>query len=500
MSIKFRLRDLVDKGMIVYGDDDIMIENLTHKSYELDKNSMFFAIKGTKINGEDFASEAVKNGAVCVVSQNRLDLPANVSQIVCEDVRRAMSSIAAKFYGAVNNKLFIVAVTGTNGKTTSTYMLASVFKAAGKKVGIIGTNGIFIGEQKIGQSLTTPDPIDLNKTLLQFSENGVEVVCMEMSAHALELQKNWGIMTDIALFTNLTQDHLDFFETMENYGRAKAKLFTKDSCKMAVINADDDFGYSLFKSCQIPMIAYAREKNKNYDRIMSANIVAFDEVTDHNGNGQDFVVKVFGKESKIHLNIDGGFNVANALGVIGAGHLAGLSLKTIAAGLNNVKKVDGRFNTYMIGGVKVIIDYAHTPDGIANILCAARELAGENKLFSVFGCGGNRDSAKREIMGRISCENADFTFITSDNPRYEEPREIAKQIEQGFTASNYKIVLDRKQAIKQAIMLAKAGDVVVIAGKGAENYMDIKGQKIFFSDKAVIEELKEEINAHTNKK
>lgn len=499
MNSKLRIRDLVDKGMIVYGEDNLIIENLTHKSYEKGKNVMFFAIDGTNINGENFALEAVKNGAVCVVSSHRLDLPVEVSQIVCEDVRKAMSTIAGKFYDTVNKRMFIISVTGTNGKTTSTYMLANVFKAAGKKVGIIGTNGIFIDEQKIGQNLTTPDPIDLHKTLAKFSKNGVEVVCMEMSAHALELQKNWGIMTDIALFTNLTQDHLDFFEDMEKYGQAKAKLFTQNACRLAVVNADDDFGYELFKTCKIPVIAYARERNKNYDRMANCNIIAYDELCDKEGNGQDFTVKVFGKEAKIHLNIDGGFNVANALGVIGAGHLAGLSLKTIAAGLSRLKKVDGRFNTYLVNGVKVVVDYAHTPDGIMNILCAARELAGGHKVISVFGCGGNRDSTKREVMGRISCENADFTFITSDNPRYEDPYEIAKQIEQGFDDYNYKIVVDRTQAIKQAVMLAKPGDIVVVAGKGAENYMDIRGQKIFFSDKVVIEELKQDLDSHTNR-
>ena len=491
------IKDLIDDSMIVLGDKSTKIENLSHSSKDIKQNGLFFAINGTKVNGQDFASEAVSNGAVCVVTENKLELPDNVVQIVCKDVRKAMCKIASNFYGNASKEMFIVAVTGTNGKTTSTYMLASVFKNAGKKVGVIGTNGIFIDGQKIGQNLTTPDPIDLQKTFAVFKEKGVDVVCMELSAHALELQKNWGIMTDIALFTNLTQDHLDFFETMERYGQAKAKLFTKEFAKSAVINADDDFGYNLFKHIKIPAIAYTRVKNNNIGRIQNCNIVATDEKVCEDGNGQDFIVKVFGKEQKIHLSIDGGFNVSNALGVIGAGFMAGLSLKTIASGLNKLQSVEGRFNTFIINGVKVIIDYAHTPDGILNILQASRELAGQNRVISVFGCGGNRDNTKRKIMGEISCQNADFTFITSDNPRFEDPMAIAIQVEEGFDKKNYKIVLDRKQATKEAIGYAKPGDIVVLAGKGAEDYLDIKGRKVFYSDKCTVEEIKQELEEHT---
>ena len=500
MQTNMKVKELIDKTMRVFGKDDCEISNLSHNSKEIRENGLFFAIHGTKVNGEDFVQEAIKNGAICIVSENKLDLPDDICQIVCPDSRKAMSIIASNFYGNASKDMFIIAVTGTNGKTTSTYMLASVFKNAGKKVGIIGTNGIFIDKQNIDHNLTTPDPIDLQKTFAIFKESGVQVVCMELSAHALELQKNWGVMTDIALFTNLTQDHLDFFNTMENYGKAKAKLFTKDFAKMAVINADDDFGFSLFKGIKIPAIAYGRQKSQKTERLANCNVVALSEHLLENMPGQDFVVKVFGKEQKIHINLDGGFNVSNALGVVGAGYLAGLSLKIIAGGLGKLESVDGRFNTYLINGVKVIIDYAHTPDGLLNILHAARELAEGKRVIAVFGCGGNRDMTKRKIMGAIACKNADFSMITSDNPRFEAPESIASQIKEGFSENNYKVIIDRKQAIKEAIKIANSGDVVVIAGKGAENYLDVNGEKIFYSDKGTVEELKEEFEAHTNKK
>jgi len=467
------------------GNLNINIDGLFHNSKEVVKNSLFFALNGTNLKGEDYALEAINNGARVVVSQNELSLPSGVVNVVVKDVRAAMSKMAANYYNNPSEKMIIIGVTGTNGKTTTTYMLKSIFETAGKKVGVIGTNGIVIKDKKIDVGFTTPDPILLQKYLFEMAEKGIDVVCMEVSAHALELQKLWGVLSDIALFTNLTQDHLDYFKTMDNYKRAKSKYFTKEMSKFAVVNLDDNFGFELFNNIEIPVLTYSKNEKNEYISSF-ADIIAIDNK--HSLDSQTFTVQTIKGSQKIKLNISGGFNVSNALGAIAAGIMCGLDLKTIAKGLGSLKKVDGRFNTFDVNGVRVVIDYAHTPDGLENILKATREIT-EGKVYSVFGCGGNRDSSKRPIMGRISERNADFTILTSDNPRFERPEDIVKDIQTGMERGNYVSILDRKKAIEYAISLADKGDSVVIAGKGSEPYIDMLGVKTPYEDRKVVENL-----------
>lgn len=484
------LKNLIDTTyMTVYGNDNINIVGLSNSSKKIKKGYMFFALEGTNLDGKTFALEAVKNGAVAVVSRYKINLPTGITNIVCADERKAMSDISVKFYDYPAKELFIIGVTGTNGKTTTTYMLESIFKYAGKKVGIIGTNGVKICGEKIVTNMTTPDPILLQEIFAKMRDKGVQIVCMEISAHALELQKIWGIMTDIALFTNLTQDHLDFFLTMEKYGRAKAKLFTREMALVGVVNVEDDFGKKLYQKSLIPILTYARKgcsKNK-------AAIISFDEI--ETNYGQEFMVKVLGKKQKIKLNLSGKFNISNALASIGASFIYGLELETIAKGLETLKEVEGRFNFYDLSGVKVVIDYAHTPDGLLNILKSAREIT-TGKVISVFGCGGNRDSGKRPIMGSISENEADYTFITTDNPRYENPIDIAKEIESGMKKLSHEIEVDREKAIKKAIKKANFGDIVVISGKGAEDYIEICGVKHPYEDKNVILKIKSQFSVN----
>lgn len=481
-----RLESLIDKTVMkIYGNKDVDVLGLSDNSLTCKPGDIFFAICGTKVDAKAFAEDAVKRGAVAILSNQKLNLPKNVANVVCKNDRKAMSYISASFYGFPSKELFIVGVTGTNGKTTSTFMLESIFKNAGKKVGIVGTNGVFVAGEKIVTNMTTPDPIVLQKVLAFMRDSGVQIVCMEISAHALELQKNWGVMTDIALFTNLTQDHLDFFLNMQNYYKAKAKLFTPEGAIIGVVNADDRYGKKLYKESKIPTLTYSLSE-KTRASIFASNIKQTE-------SGQSFTVTVLGEKQEVNLKLSGLFNISNALAAIGAGFIYGLKLETIVNGLEKLEEVDGRFNCYDVSGIKIVIDYAHTPDGLENILKSAKQMSGGHKLFSVFGCGGNRDSLKRPIMGKISEEIADFTIITSDNPRFEKPEDIAKDVEHGMTKNNHTSILDREKAIFKAFSMAKAGDVIVISGKGSENYIDQNGEKRFYQDKNVVMKIKNQI-------
>lgn len=483
-----------DLDVQIYGDDSVEIDGLFHESNKVKGDGLFFAIEGTKVDGKIFIGDAIKRGAKAIVSNKKVLLPEGIVNIVCQDEREAMSLAANNFYGKPSQDMFVVGVTGTNGKTTTTFMLESMFKSAGKKVGIIGTNGVYIDGQKIDVNLTTPDPIYLQKTLRKMRDSGVDVVCMEVSAHALELQKIRGVMTDIALFTNLTQDHLDFFLNMENYYNAKADFFGLDYAKYGVINYDDPYGKRLFEQAKIPCLAYARGENVRNNRQANFRVVDILAVNEkHTKNGQSFDIFTIKGNQNIKIKLKGGFNVSNALGVVGAGILSGLSLTQIAKGLEQLEKVDGRFNSYDLAGRTIIIDYAHTPDGLENILVACNELKKENKVYCVFGCGGNRDKDKRPKMGRIASELADYVIITSDNPRFEDPLLIAREIESGVVSENYEIQEDREDAIRKAISLSKKGDVILIAGKGSEPYIDINGVKKPYQDELVIKEILEEL-------
>lgn len=483
-----RICDLIDKTyMKVFGNENLEILGLSDNSKTCKPGYLFFAIDGTKQDGRGFATEAVQNGAVAVLSKTKLDLPNGIVNIVCKDERMAIGDVCASFYGHPSKALFVVSVTGTNGKTTTTFMLEKIFAEAGKKVGIIGTNGAFWRGKQVCTNMTTPDPILFQKLLAKMRDDGVQIVCVEMSAHALELQKNRGVLSDIALFTNLTQDHLDFFKNMQKYYASKAKLFTPENAIIGVVNLDDKKGEKLYKESKIPMLTYSCSGNKN------ASIKAIN--VSQKSDCQKFTISILGEQKDIELKMLGGFNIANALASIGAGFIYGLDLETIKRGIEKLEKVDGRFNTYRIGDVLVIIDFAHTPDGLENILRTARQMTTSN-VISVFGCGGNRDQIKRPIMGEISEKYATYTFITNDNPRFEEPIEIAKQIQSGMKKDTHQIELSRECAILKAVKMAKSGDVVVISGKGSENYMEINGEKTFYQDKDVVLKIKNSLFAN----
>ncbi len=465
----------------ILGNVNLDIKGLCHKDTEVKDGYIFFSLRGTRVDGNNYVLSAIKNGAVAIVTETEVTSAKGVTQIIVKNARETMSILACKFYGNPASKLKVIGITGTNGKTTSSNMVASILNTAGNKTAIIGTNGIIIDSNRFDTGMTTPDPIELQKYFALMVKNKVQYVVMEVSAHAIDLFKIDGFIFDTVIFTNLTEDHLDYFKTMQKYFEAKAKLFTKRHAEFAVINIDDDYGKELASRINLPFITYSTSSDEA--DVFASNIKL-------NGSGQTFLVN---NKIKFSIQMAGKFNVSNALASIAAVEHLGVSDNDMVEGLKNMQAVEGRFNSTLVGEVLVIVDYAHTPDGLKNILLACREIAKSHKLISVFGCGGNRETEKRKIMGEISSSLADFTIITTDNPRYEKREAIAKDIAQGVVNSNYKIELDRSKAIAYAISMAEAGDVVVVAGKGAEPYIDENGVKMPYSDMAEIEKIRRKL-------
>lgn len=461
----------------VLGSKHRKVESLTHIASDAEKNSMFFCLNGRVTSGINFVDEAIKNGAKVIVSESSVT-NSKVTQIIVPNVRKAMSQIASLFYGEPATQLNIIGVTGTNGKTTTTNMIAHILKSK-YNVGIIGTNGAVFNGNTISTGFTTPDPIILQKLLRQMLDGGVNYVVMEMSAHAIYLHKLWGIMSNIVAFTNISQDHLDYFENMENYFNAKAMLFEEKNYNLAVVCTDTEYGRQIVKKCSKVVTCSSKYKD--------ADIFASD--IEHTTTNQTFRVITKTGSSKITLNMLGNFNIQNAIVAISVCLNCGLTFDQIQTELLSLHGVEGRFECYSNDNVTIIVDYAHTPDGLSNLLSTAREIAGKNKVISVFGCGGNRDTEKRPIMASISESIADYTIVTTDNPRFEDNYKIANDIISGFTKKHYDVILDRGQALRTAVGMCKKGDIVVLAGKGAENYIDINGVKIDYSDKALAQKV-----------
>ena len=460
---------------------DLEISSLAFDASCVENGSLFFCLEGTKTDGHNFAEEAAKNGAAAIVAQRMTS--ANLPHIIVSDTRHSLSAAACNFYGEPSKQLKTVAVTGTNGKTTTTYVLKSILDAAGKKCGVIGTNAVIIGDKIKDATLTTPDPIELNAILREMADDGIEYVVMEASAHALALRKLDGIIFDVAAFTNFSRDHLDFFETMDNYFEAKKQLFTPLHSKYAVINSDDEKGIEIARECLIPYITYGSEN--------PADVFSMDLAMSI--DGLKYVLNLNDDIGEVKFNLPGKFNMYNTLCAAGIASVLGIELKYILEGIRSLKKVDGRFNVINTSKCGIIIDFAHTDDGLRNILTTIREFA-PGKIITVFGCGGDRDKSKRPVMGRVVSELSDFCFVTSDNPRTEKPSEIIDDIVAGVREEKKNYVIceeNRKTAVFEAIKFADEGDIVVIAGKGAEKYQDIMGIKQPYNDEQYVMELME---------
>lgn len=451
-----------------FGSLNLEISGLYHSDELVRKGGLFFCLNGENYRGADFAKVAVEKGAVAVVCETEIDGLRGITQILVKNTRKTMALIAANFYGNPSKQLKIIGVTGTNGKTTTTHIIKNLLEAEGKSCGVIGTNGVFFGRKKIESNMTTPDPIELHAIFKKFTSEKIEYVVMEVSAHACYLEKLAGIKFEAMIFTNLTEDHLDFFHTMENYFGAKKKIFDKSYSKNAIVNIDDDYGKNLAKSINSNLITYAISNKADYVahglRLKSVKqYFCFD--------GQCFSSQLLGE-----------FNVYNLISAIACMKVLGFKLENLQQKIENIAPIDGRFNLLEKKGKLFIVDYAHTPDGLEKVLRLAKNIAKSHKLICLFGCGGNRETQKRSKMGEISSKNADLTIISSDNPRFEDRLAIVKDIEKGMCNGNYKIILDRSEAIKFADKVSLAGDVILVAGKGAEDYIDELGVKKPYSD------------------
>ena len=460
---------------IEYTGPQAEITAVDYDSRKVGRGSLFCCLLGEKTVGHNFASMAGEKGASALICQR--PLPLNVPQLIVPDGREAMARAAACFYGHPERELTMLAVTGTNGKTSVTYMVKSVAETAGKKVGLIGTIQNLIGEEKVYTERTTPESVDLFALLRRMADKGVDLVVMEVSSHALAQQRVAGIPFKAGLFTNLTQDHLDYHKTFENYRAAKKKLFAQ--CGIAILNGDDETAAYMKEGLSIPVWTMGiHHPGEFYARGI--------EITTQGASFHLFTPQGNGR---ISLHISGLFSVYNAMGTAALCTAAGIPFSCIVKGLEGLRGVAGRLECVDTGDrpFSVYVDYAHTPDALQNVLETARGFT-RRRLISVFGCGGDRDHGKRPIMGEIGGRYSDHVILTSDNPRTEDPMDILKAVEEGVkrTATPYIVTENRREAIREALEEAGDGDVIVIAGKGHESYQEINGVRHHFDDKEIV--------------
>jgi UDP-N-acetylmuramoyl-L-alanyl-D-glutamate--2,6-diaminopimelate ligase len=457
----------------VVGDGGVEIAKLAYDSRVAGPGTLFFCVPGEKRDGHDFALDVVEAGAAALVVERELVVDA--PQVVVADARAAMAPLAARFEGDPTAELRVVGVTGTNGKTTTAFLIREILEAARIQCGLLGTVKQVVGEVEEEVERTTPEAIDLQATFRRMLAGGDRACAMEVSSHALALHRADAIHFELALFTNLTQDHLDFHVDMEDYFGAKRQLFEREP-ETAVVNVDDPYGARL--ASELDCVTFSAEgAAADY----SAREVEFD------AGGAEFSVG----ELRLRTRLPGHFNVANALGAFAAARELGIAAETAAAGLARAARVPGRFEPVDEGqGFAVLVDYAHTPDSIENVLRAARRLT-EGRLISVFGAGGDRDRDKRPKMGRAGGELSDLAIVTSDNPRSEEPAAIVAEVAAGAEghAAAVEVELDRRAAIARALAAAGPGDTVVIAGKGHEQGQEFEGgRRVPFDDREVAHE------------
>jgi UDP-N-acetylmuramoyl-L-alanyl-D-glutamate--2,6-diaminopimelate ligase len=459
----------------VRGDPEVAIGGLSYRSEDAGPGSLFFCVPGSMLDGHEFAADAVSHGAVALVVERWL--PIEATQVLVPSVRRVMGPLSSAFYDRPAEAMTMVGVTGTNGKTTTTYILESVFRAADLVPGVVGTTGVHIDGRPTPFPRTTPEAPDLQRLLAEMRDEGVGAVAMEVSSHGLDQHRVGGIRFACAVFTNLSQDHLDYHASMEEYFAAKARLFTPDMSARAVVNVDDPAGRRLL-DLGLPTMTFGID-----------DATAEVRATDVRATEMGIAFRVDGVEIRSPLR--GRFNVENCLAALATARALGISDAVAVRGIEAVRGVPGRVEALDAGqDFLVMVDYAHTPDSLENVLRTARSLT-TGGVIVVFGCGGDRDRAKRPLMGRVATTNADLTVITSDNPRNEDPDAIIREIRAGAVGGGrYLIEPDRRSAIRSAVTEARTGDVVVIAGKGHETYQELADRTIAFDDRTVaVEEI-----------
>lgn len=475
----------------IIGDGEVDISGLQTDSRRVIPGDLFICLPGHTVDGHDYAVEAGENGAAALVVNRRLDTA--LPQVVVKDCRHAMAILADAFYDQPSKRMTIIGVTGTNGKTTTTYLIDKIMSDFGLKTGLIGTIEMKYDGRSFPISRTTPEALELQRSLNDMAQTGAKFCVMEVSSHALEQGRVKGTDFRTAVFTNLTQDHLDYHNSVEDYQNAKGLFFSRlgnafakdpKQRKYAVLNADDKASEQFAKLTAAEVITYGLHEKADV-RASGIGITA---------QGTSFHVDTFRGSTDISLKMIGKFNVYNTMAAIAAALLEDIPLQEIKKSLESVPGVEGRVEAVDAGQpYAVIVDYAHTPDGLDNVLRSIKEFA-QNKILTVFGCGGDRDKSKRPIMGKIAAKLSDIVIITSDNPRTEDPDRILKDIEAGLledgvSEKRYQLIVDRRQAIKKAIEMASPGDVVLIAGKGHETYQLIAGNVFNFDDRIVAKEV-----------
>ncbi len=477
---------------------DPEISGISEDSRTVRGSTLFFARKGAKSSGFAHLKDAIQRGATAVIAEENVsDLPRNIPLIVVPSMSAAQPRIASVFYGHPSKEIAVVGVTGTNGKTTFTYLLESILSVARWKTGVVGTvsyrlpsqNGS--GTETLPAPNTTPNALELQKILYSMKERSADAAVMEISSHALALNRVGGIEFDGAVFTNLTQDHLDFHGTMENYFAAKAKLFAsvrgaaktglksgRNIPKFCVINRDDEYGAAMAAACGTPPVTYGIDGPCDYQ---AANVKL-------DASGTEFDLRFEGKTLRIRSVLVGKHNVQNILAAFAAARKLGISTDAIQAGLSNLSSVPGRLDSVKCGqDFTVLVDYAHTEDALKNVLNTLQAIK-KRRILTLFGCGGDRDRSKRPAMGACAVTLSDHVVLTSDNPRSEDPEKIALDIEVGIhrtKMTNYEVILDRAEAIRKILGLAQKDDIVLIAGKGHENYQIFKDRTIHFDDREI---------------
>lgn len=488
-----KLLDLL-KGIDIQGssvESNPEIAQIAYDSRQVRPGALFVAIKGIKTDGHLYIAPAIQAGAAAVVAEDPvIDAPPGLPVIQVDDSRAMLAVLAARFYKHPSRDLKVIAVTGTNGKTTTTHLIQAIHQEAGWPTAIMGTLYARVGDLDLDLGHTTPEAVEIESFMDSCRKQGAEFLVMEVSSHALTLNRVDQIHFAAGVFTNLTQDHLDYHENMENYLQAKLKLFKMipgGENNFCVVNRDDPHAEEFIKAAPGALFTYG----------VQAGAAVRAENIDISLKGTCFTVLFGEKRFDIEMRLIGMFSVYNALAAITAALAEGIDPEIIARALLKVKGIPGRFEeVFSSHDFTVVVDYAHTPDGLENILQTGRELTA-NRLITVFGCGGDRDRSKRPLMGEIAARYSDFCVVTSDNPRSEEPEDIIADIIPGMekvSHSRYAIIADRAEAIRHAIYLARPGDLIIIAGKGHETYQLIKGKRLDFDDRKVAQKILSELN------
>ncbi len=455
------------------------IKSLCLNSLLCDSGSLFFAVNGNNDNGNKYIEDAKLKGAVAVVSEERSSV--NITQIIVEDVKDAINKIVYNFYGFDKINVKFIGVVGTNGKTTTSYIIKSILEKDNKTVGVIGTSGIIYKNKYIAPELTTPDTLTLAETVSDMYFLGVEYVVMEVSAHAIAQKRCNFIKFDALVFTNCTEDHLDYFKSMEEYAKVKKSIFNKENCGFAVVNIDDKLGFKIAKDTNVNCYTYGLNSPTD---VFSIDVKSVDD-------GVVFDMNLFDEILPLKFKFLGVFNVYNCMAAATLLYKLNISLDAIKNGIENISGLSGRMEYIeSFKGAKIYVDYAHTPDGLENALKELKKVT-DKKLIVLFGCGGNREKEKRAKMGIIAGKYADFSIITSDNPRYEEPYSIISEIEKGIRTKslNYITIQNRYMATGYALEMLKKGDTLLLAGKGAEEYQEIMGVKTKYNDKETVKDI-----------